>query len=179
MNALPFSPAEHYGFSTGLCHAFTEAARAHLGGMPVLLMATDPRQLEQHDWPEDEPLALHVFLQMPDGSVVDSEGRRSLPDLLDGFGVRAGYRHALIPDPDFEQSRREFGQCTPELIQLLQLRLKEQGWTAQDIPPAANTLKRQKDYQRAQAHWCDTVWPQYQQRLDAKSPKPGRTARPR
>jgi hypothetical protein len=159
MPAQPFSPAEQYGFTSGLCHVFAKAAHELLGGQPTILNATDPRQLAEHDWPVGEPLHLHNFLLFPDGTAVDGEGRRPLEDLLKGFGVRRGYRHELIPDPswahilppapaDKTDARRAWVAC-------LKARIQEQGWTIEDVPPATNALAKTAAFRQASQVWRD------------------------
>lgn len=177
MDTRLLSPAEQYGFTTGWCHLFAQVAHEQVGGTPTVLMATDPRQLAEHDWPSDLPLALHVFLTLPDGSVVDAEGRRSLGELLRSFGVRRGYKHEVYPDPTWARSHQEFGAGDGHdtVRQQLRQRLIALGWTPENVPEAQQQLAGKADYRTADAAWRNGVMQQY---LDPAPPQRQRRRTP-
>ena len=169
------SPAEQYGCTTGLCHEFALAARQVVGGVLTLLVATDPRLLVKHDHPLDMPMDVHVFLTLPDGTVVDAEGQRSVTELLRGFGVESGYTHHLVPDPDGSQCQSSFGTASTRWTQALQSRIEDLGW-GEEVPQAAQALLKKKDFKAARMAW-PAVLAQYRAQMDqpvaeAVSPKP-------
>lgn len=183
MSASAFPAAEQYAFTTGLCHHFAKAAQGYVGGTATILLATDPRQLDEHDWPHDEPLHLHVFLTLADGRVVDGEGQRSLDDLLTGFGVRSGFSYQLISDPTWELTQRDFGTLDNPWTTCIEERLKAVAWTDQQIPASSHALKRKKDYDAAASTWVNEGLPRYKARV-AELEHPGtatqaRASRPR
>lgn len=163
MPPRPLSPAEQYGFTNGWCNLFAWVAQPLVGGVPTVLVVTDPRQLREHDWPPDMPLALHVFLTLPDGSVVDAEGRRSLEDLKHSFGVRRGYRHTLVSDPNWERTVVEFGDLAraPVVQHHLRERLLELDWKVTEVPEAQGLLQLKPAYREAQTAWNTHVRDRY------------------
>lgn len=169
MSAQPFSLAEQYAFTTGLCHVFAAAAHAQLGGQPTVLIATDPRQLAEHDYPADEPLPLHVFLTLPDGSVVDGEGRRSLDELLQGFGVRRGYTHELHPDPKFQWTKQHFGPLDKAWTAVVGEHLKEHGWTGDTVPQAVGALEPVAAFRKAREDWGNDGLGRYVEEVQRRS----------
>ena len=154
--SLPLTTVEQYVYTSGQCHTFVAAAERVVGGTPRLLVATDPRQLAQHDWPKDERLELHVFLTMPNGMVLDAEGLRPQASLLKGFGVRTGWTYAL----ENADGRQAFGQPDEGLVEALACRLKDLGWSEHDQPLATRALENRQAFQQAQDQ-ARAWWPQW------------------
>lgn len=153
MLARPFAPDEQYAFTDGLCHLFAMAAHPKLGGQPTILNSTDPRHLKTHDWPEDEPLHLHAFLLMPDGSAVDGEGRRSVEEMARSFGIKEDYSYELIPDPTWSLCVSAKGDRGQAWLAVIAARLDEQGWTAEDVPACDRVLSKTKAFRAAKDTW--------------------------
>ena len=150
----PLTRAEQYGYTNGGCAIFVAAAHRVVGGTPTVLRTTDPRHLEAHGWPQDEPLDLHIFLTLPDGSVVDAEGRRTLAQLKRDFGVRAGYTHEVLDNVPLSA----LGTPGPALVGALEQRLRELGWTAAGVPEADRGLNRRGVFAQA-ADAFQSWWP--------------------
>jgi hypothetical protein len=168
MDARPLTPAEQFAFTSGLCRAFAEAAQSIVGGTPTVLISTDARVAARHDHPEDVPLDLHVFLTQADGTVVDAEGRRSLNELLTGFGIHQGYAYTVTLDPEWTLSHECFGHDTPEHPWCLAIseRLNELGWIPEQVPPARGVLNKGSRFRQAMSAW-NTDWSkQYTDRLE-------------
>ena len=146
------SLADQYDFTNGNCSIFAFGAQEMLGGELTMLICADKRQFEQHDWPEDVPLCLHVFLTMPDGSCVDAEGRRSLPDLLRAFGVKRGWKSRVVAATrqDVETHFRGLENCGDEIEAVAEL-LREHGWH-QTIPECDDALDRNYEQARQESY---------------------------
>ncbi len=151
-SAQPLSPVEQLVFTNGACDIFLAAVEQLVPGKCMVLRATDPRHLRLHDWPEDEPLELHVFLQLPSGDVLDAEGTRSLDALLKGFGVRQGWKYQIG-----STGVKEAQRAPPLLVERLKHRLEELGWGPEHLPVAQNLFEDKQVFQRVctetQAWW--------------------------
>lgn len=159
-NCFPLSLVEQYAYTSGQCHVFLEALQRLVEGQPRLLVATDPRHLAKHGWPTDHRLDLHVFLELPNGEVLDAEGRRSRKDLLKAFGVKTGWTFAIESLDD----RAPFGKPKPELVDALEVRLKDLGWTAEQQPACEGRLSNKEAFALAEDHghlW----WRQWQRKF--------------
>lgn len=172
MDAQPLTPAEHYAYTNGACQVFVAAAQRVLGGEPTLLIATDPRQLEQHGWPSTLPLELHIYLTLGDGRVVDAEGVRTQAELSRAFGVRRGYTHEVKVGVPVEA----LGASHPALVEALVERLTGLGWSASQVPAAANTLEGKRAFRQA-SEAAQRWWPSWesQRLLPNGEPAPGVT----
>lgn len=93
MRSLPLE--DQFDYTNGGCSIFAIAAQRRFGGQLVMLWCADARQFARHDWPEDVPLCLHVFVRGRDGSAIDAEGCRPVQELLKAFGVRRGWTYRL------------------------------------------------------------------------------------
>lgn len=131
--------ASHWNFANALP---SPAARARCswppsprscGGTPCILRSDDSRLLDRRDWPPGECLELHAFLRLPDGSVVDAEGRRPLSEMLRAWGVRRGERFEVVEDPELVLCRKRLGCGEPAVIDHLARRLRTLGWST--APP--------------------------------------------
>lgn len=154
--SFPLTLVEQYVYTSGQCHTFVAAAQQVVGGTPRLLVATDPRQLAQHDWPRDERLELHVFLAMPNGMVLDAEGLRSQASLLKGFGVRTGWTYAL----ENADGSKAFGSPKADLVRALADRLNDLGWSEHSQPLATEELEDHQQFQLAQEN-AYVWWPRW------------------
>ena len=101
----------------------------------MVVITNEPSQLEEHGYPEDEPLELHIVLEMPDGSCVDAEGSRSLPRMLGAFGVEEDFDYELKRGA----SLTSLGVPNAERVDALEKRLRELGWE-QGAPAGHRTL---------------------------------------
>lgn len=136
---------QQYGGTNGYCHLWALAIRELLPhGRIVALMATDPRTLEKHDWPEGEPLSLHQFILLPDGGAVDVQGLHSMQEMLGKFGIRRGYLHHLLDLPEertrisrVEVSRPEWAKTARLYLSVLE----ELGWN-EELPRYDGELER-------------------------------------
>lgn len=135
MRSLPLE--DQFDYTNGGCSIFAIAAQRRFGGQLVMLWCADPRQFERHDWPQDVPLCLHVFVRAEDGSAIDAEGRRPQEDLLKAFGVRRGWKYRL-EDVDAAAVAGHFkmkGNPEHHFADVLEL-LDQHQWI--DRAPAAN-----------------------------------------
>lgn len=162
---------EQLVYTNGCCGVFVMAARRLMGGVPTVLVATDPRQLKRHDHPPDEPLDVHVFLQLPDGTAVDAEGRRSKERMARSFGVKSGYAHRFDPDPDgkiwnWGPNAKRKAEMEP-YVEALYRRLVNLGWGPNALPSAEDRLATKSSYRAAQAE-SEIQWPLWEARVEAQ-----------
>lgn len=132
---MPHLPlADQLLYTSGACASFALAARDAFGGELRMLWAADERQFRAHEWPPDVPLCLHVFLEMPDGRVLDAEGMRDPKSLLRAFGVKRGYAFRLDETVTPDDVAAQFPQ-TPDTVLNAARALRHGGWRALgDVP---------------------------------------------
>ena len=135
MSPTPLTLVEQYIYTAGACLVFVAAAHRVLGGDAMVVITNEPSQLEEHGYPEDEPLELHIVLEMPDGSCVDAEGSRSLPRMLSAFGVGEDFDYELTRGAPLTA----LGVPNAERVDALEKRLRELGWE-QGAPTGHPTL---------------------------------------
>jgi hypothetical protein len=157
--ALPLSLVEQYAYTSGACSEFVVAAQRVVGGVPTILVATEPQQLQAHGHPEDEPLELHIFLTLPDGSAVDAEGLRSRTALAEDFGVLPEWDYGTVEDAD----PQAFSKTDPALVDRIEARLRALGWGEGVVPVADHRLSGNPvAYAWASVHGAPW-WPQWRQ----------------
>jgi len=136
---------QQYAGTNGHCHLWAYALKELLPeGEIISLMAKDPRTFKAHDWPESEPLDLHMFLRMPDGSVIDAQGAHSLDDMLSKFGIRQGYRYGLEPLKGDGHTLDALRRDKPDWAQAVSLRMEvlaSHGWGL-EVPCYDGELER-------------------------------------
>jgi hypothetical protein len=157
MSAQPLTLVEQYVYTAGACQVFIAAAHRVVGGKPMVVITHEPSQLEDHGYPTDEPLELHIVLEMPDGSCVDAEGSRNLPGMLSAFGVQEDF--------DYELKRNAaltaLGTPDPARVDALERRLRALGWE-QGAPSGGITISDvpRSVFRKAQEQANDW-WPQW------------------
>jgi hypothetical protein len=133
---------EQLTYTDGHCETFSVALLERYGPAlrAVELIVTDPRYAERLDYPADSSIAVHVFCLDSAGMAIDAEGRRTVKELMKGFGIGAGYRHEIADKlPAAEQSDGEWDALTHA-----RALLDSHGWPDQmeQIPMADGRLGR-------------------------------------